>query len=96
MASFTSTLSRDETQQAIPRCGVGHQQMPLTFLREGETASVLKVRGTDEVHHHLENLGFVPGAQIKVVTEQSGNFIVQVKGSQVALDKSVASKIITC
>ena len=56
---------------------------------------VLKVRGNDEIHHHLENLGFVPGSEIKVVNHQGGNYIVEVKGTQVALDKSVAQKIIT-
>ena len=71
------------------------RQMPLTFMRAGETAQVCKVRGTGEVHHHLENLGFVPGAQVKVITEQAGNLIVEVKGSQVALDKASAKRIIT-
>ena len=73
---------------------VRRQQMPLTFLRRGEEASVLKVRGNDELHHHLENLGFVEGAAVSVVSEQAGNFIVQIKGASVALDRSVASKII--
>lgn len=71
-------------------------QMPLTFLKSGEKAQVLKVRGNNDMHHHLENLGFVPGASLKVVSEQSGNIIVEIKGAQVALDKSAASKIITC
>ena len=75
--------------------GAARHQMPLTFLRNDEKAVVIKVRGNDEIHHHLENLGFVPGAEIKVVNQQGGNYIVQVKGTQVALDKSVASKIIT-
>lgn len=70
-------------------------QMPLTFLRSGDAARVAKVRGRGEVHHHLENLGFVEGAAVRVVSEQAGNYIVEVKGAQVALDRSVASKIIT-
>lgn len=74
---------------------VAVQQMPLTFLKAGEAAQVRKVRGTGEVHHHLENLGFVPGALVKVVTEQAGNLIVEVKGSQVALDRASAKRIIT-
>ena len=45
--------------------------------------------------HHLENLGFVAGAEVKVVSEQAGNFIVEVKGAQVALNKQVAQRIIT-
>lgn len=70
-------------------------QMPLTFLRGGDAARVAKVRGRGEAHHHLENLGFVEGAVVRVVSEQAGNYIVEVKGAQVALDRSVASKIIT-
>ena len=79
--------------------GVGSKahgpQMPLTFLRSGDAARVAKVRGRGEVHHHLENLGFVEGASVRVVSEQGGNLIVEVKGAQVALDRTVASKIIT-
>lgn len=71
------------------------QQMPLTFLRTGEQAHILKVRGSDDLHHHLENLGFVAGAPIEVVSEQGGNLIVEIKGAQIALDRSAASKIIT-
>ncbi len=79
------------TQEARPSM----MQMPLTFLKSGDTARVLKVRGRGDIHHHLENLGFVAGAPIKVITEQAGNIIVEVKGAQVALDRSAASKIIT-
>ena len=45
------------------------------------------------MHHHLENLGFVEGAFVKVVSETAGNLIVEVKGAQVALDRHVALKI---
>lgn len=74
---------------------VRRQQMPLTFLRRGEGARVLKVRGNDELHHHLENLGFVVGAELKVVSEQGGNMIIEIKGAQIALDKAAASKVVT-
>lgn len=74
---------------------ISHQQMPITFLHAGESAKVLKVRGNDELHHHLENLGFVPGADVKVIAEQRGSMIIEVKGTQVALDRSSAGKVIT-
>lgn len=96
MAPITEAMTLERGVQAPTTFGVGRQQMPLTFLRGGEAATVLKVRGKGEVHHHLENLGFVQGAPIKVVTEQAGNLIVEVKGAQVALDRSAASRIITC
>ena len=73
--------------------GASCQPMPLTFLRRGDAAQVVRVRGKGDVHHH-ENLGFVEGAKVSVVSEQAGNFIVEIKGASVALDKSVAAKII--
>lgn len=78
-----------------PDATVRRQQMPLSFLRTGEAARVTKVRGSGEMHHHLENLGFVPGTPLRVLSEQGGNLIVEVKGSQIALDRSAASKVIT-
>ncbi len=75
---------------------VRRQQMPLTFLKSGEDAQVLKVRGSGEIHHHLENLGFVPGTKLRVASEQSGNLIIEIKGARIALDKTAASKVITC
>lgn len=75
---------------------VVRQRMPLSFLKVGETARIAKIRDKGEIHHHLENLGFVEGAQVRVISEQKGNQIVEIKGSQVALDKSIASRILTC
>lgn len=67
--------------------------MPLAFAGTGVEAVVLSVRGSKESCHHLENLGFVEGAHVKVVCEAAGNLIVEVKGSQVALDRQVAMKV---
>lgn len=74
---------------------VSRAQMPLSFLRAGESALVAKVRDKGDIHHHLENLGFVENAQVKVICQNGGNLIVEVKGAQVALDKGLATKIIT-
>lgn len=75
--------------------GASCHQMPLSFLKNGETATIAKVRGKGDLHHHLENLGFVEGARVTVMTEASGDLIVEVKGTQVALNKQIASRIIT-
>lgn len=53
------------------------------------------MRGRGDLHHHLENLGFVEGAQVTVVSEAAGDLIVEVKGIQVALNRQVAAHIIT-
>ena len=71
------------------------RQMPLSFLGSGETATIAKVRGRGDLHHHLENLGFVEGARVTVTAEAAGDLIVEVKGTQVALNKQIASRIIT-
>lgn len=75
--------------------GVACQQMPLSFLKNGESGRIVKVRGKGELHHHLETLGFVEGAQVMVVSTAAGDLIVEVKGTQVALNKQIASRIIT-
>ena len=69
------------------------RQMPLSFLGSGETATIAKVRGRGDLH--LENLGFVEGARVTVTAEAAGDLIVEVKGTQVALNKQIASRIIT-
>ena len=73
---------------------VSGQQLPLSFLHAGEAGRVISIRGKGDLHHHLENLGFVEGAEVRIISEHSGNLIVEVKGSSVAIDKSVAMKII--
>lgn len=71
------------------------QMMPLSFQKDGNVVQVMKVRGNHELHHHLHNLGFVEGATVRVVSEQGGNLIVEVKGARIAIDKTAASKIMT-
>ena len=70
-------------------------QLPLALVVPGATVNVLKVRGKGDLHHHLENLGFVEGASVRVVSENAGSLIVEVKGAQIVLDKQAALKIIT-
>ncbi len=84
-----------ETGATVPSEACVHgSQLPLSFVPTGSTVRVIKVRGKGDLRHHLENLGFVEGAQVTVVTENAGNLIVEVKGTQVALDKQVALKVI--
>ena len=67
--------------------------MPLTMTRPGERVTIGKITGKDEVRQHLAELGFVVGSDIMVVNEMGGNMIVQVKDSRVALDRSMANRI---
>lgn len=67
--------------------------MPLTMAKEGEVASIRRVGGREDVRRHLENLGFVTGADVRVVSMNNGNVIVNVKESRVAISKEMANKI---
>lgn len=67
--------------------------MPLTMAKPGEEATILKITGKDEVRQHLAELGFVVGGMVTVISEMAGNLIVQVKASRVALDRSMANRI---
>ena len=67
--------------------------MPLTMAKTGETVTIRKITGKDEVRRHLAGLGFVVDGDVTVVTQLSGNLIVQVKDSRIALDKTMANRI---
>ena len=67
--------------------------MPLTMVSPGETVTIRKVIGKDQVRQHLAELGFVVDSQVTVVNELAGNLILQVKDSRVALDKTMANRI---
>lgn len=67
--------------------------MPLSFATEGEENIIKQVRGKAEVRAHLENLGFVAGAAVKVITSMGGNIIVNIKDSRVAISREMAAKI---
>lgn len=67
--------------------------IPLTMGKPGEINVIKKVGGKDDTRKFLENLGFVVGGAVTVVSEIGGNLIVNVKDSRVALGKDMANKI---
>ena len=67
--------------------------MPLNFADVGVSQIVKKIGGTPEVKKHLENLGFVVGGNVTLVTTLAGNVIVNVKESRVAISEEMARKI---
>lgn len=68
--------------------------MPLSMADIGEKQRVIKINGKDQTRRFLENLGFVEGSEVTVISEISGNLIVNVKDTRVALDKAMANRII--
>ena len=67
--------------------------MPLIFANIGEENIIRKVGGSPEVKKHLEDLGFVSGGGVTVVSSIGGNLIVNVKESRVAISREMAGKI---
>ena len=67
--------------------------MPLTMAKAGTTNCIVRISGKDEQKRHLENLGFVAGEEVTIVSEIGGNLITSVKGVRIALDKKTANRI---
>ena len=67
--------------------------MPLILAAAGETNTIRKVSGNPEVKKHLEDLGFVVGGEVTVVSAIGGNLIVNVKESRNASSREMAGKI---
>lgn len=67
--------------------------IPLPYAEVGEQNIIRKVGGSPEVKKHLENLGFVPGASVSVISSISGNIIVNVKESRIAISEEMGRKI---
>ena len=67
--------------------------MPLTMLNIGETGEIKRIGGNEETRRFLNNLGFVVGAEVSVVSAIGGNVIVNIKDSRVAINKDLAKRI---
>ena len=68
-------------------------QLPLAMVGPDEVARVARIRGDAELRQHLAELGFVDGAEVKVISRAAGDVIVSVKGARLALNRSMASRI---
>jgi len=67
--------------------------LPLTFVKTGDLAKVIKVSGRDNVKKHLADLGFVDGTIVNVISSHDGDIILNVKDSRLAVTKEMADKI---
>lgn len=67
--------------------------MPLTMADGGKLLKIQRITGTDEIKQHMATLGFVVGEEISIVNKNGGNLIVNVKDSRIALDKTLANRI---
>lgn len=67
--------------------------MPITMAKTGDSVTIQRITGKDETRQHLAELGFVVGSTVTVVSAIAESLILQVKGSRIALDKTMANRI---
>ena len=67
--------------------------LPLTFANSGQSFTVSKINGKEDIKKHLEDLGFVTGTEVEVVSAQAGNIIVKVMGARLAITSDLAKRI---
>lgn len=71
----------------------GMKMMPLTMVNPGEENIIKRIGGKEDTKRFLENLGFVVGGAVTVISDVGGNLIVNVKDSRVAIGKDMANRI---
>ncbi len=67
--------------------------IPLSYADVGEEQIIKKISGSPEVKKHLEDLGFVVGGSVTLISEAGGSLIIRVKDSRIALNRDMAQKI---
>ena len=67
--------------------------MPLALASAGEENTIRRIGGSPEMKKHLEDLGFVVGGQVTIISMLGGNVIVNVKGTRIAISREMAQKI---
>ena len=76
-------------------CGPQMPAMPLSMVKAGEPVRVSRVKGNEDMKHHLTDLGFVEGNEILVGSASGANIIVTVLGARFGIDSKVAMHIMT-
>lgn len=67
--------------------------LPLSLSANGDIVTVIRVGGNAEGKKHLEDLGFVAGSRVTVISSHQGNIIVNIKDSRLAITSQMAEKI---
>ena len=93
--SISGAIALGGGEAMSARTRVTGAQLPLSLVHEGSTVTVSRVRGTIELRQHLAELGFVEGAEVKVVSRVNGDVIVSVKGATFGIGRDMAKHITT-
>ena len=68
--------------------------MPIALAPVNEEVTIIRVLADETNKKHLESLGILVNAKVTVVSSMNGGVILMVKSGRLALDRSIASKIL--
>lgn len=68
--------------------------MPLAMALKGENRTITSLVAVGDMKQHLVEMGFVPGQKVTVVGDSPAGIILLVKGVRLALNRSLAQKIL--
>lgn len=91
--AYTNPSEKNITNDRYATLQEGRMRMPLAMAETGKPYIIQRIGGKEETRKFIENLGFVVGGEVTVISEIDGNLIVNVKGSRVAIGKDMATKI---
>lgn len=89
-----SAHTRRDGKSLVRMNDTGGGNMPITIAKTGDIVRIIRITGDDSIRTHLAELGFAVGAEVKVVKAVKGNLILQVHGTRLALDPSMASRLL--
>ncbi len=68
--------------------------MPIALAPLNTIMKIVKILLDEKTKKHLESLGILVNSSITVVSSVNGGVVVAVKDGRLALDRSIASKIL--
>ena len=70
--------------------------MPVSLARAGQAGTVVRISGNSEIKKFLADIGFTVGTGVSIVSDLNGSKILNIRGSKIAVDSRMASKIMFC
>ena len=67
--------------------------LPISLAKVGERGTIVRITGDSGTKKFLNDLGFTIGVPIQTVSDVKGNKILCVRGSKIAVDSRMASRI---
>lgn len=68
--------------------------MPIALAPTNVEMRVVKILADEKTKKHLASLGILVGSSLVVISSVNGGVVVAIKDGRLALDRSVASKIL--